>query len=66
MNVERLQQVIDLLDKTISQKQQYADALRDDSLFTSPEAAVNAVVVQYLDINLDELRKIVVDLRSCL
>lgn len=66
MNAERLQQVIDLLDKTISQKQRYTDALRDDRLFMPTEAKVNSVVVQYLDANLDELRKIVVDLKGCL
>ena len=59
-----LPEVIALMEKTIAQKRQYAKDLRADTLTSMAEAVANEAVASFIDINVEELERIVDDLKS--
>lgn len=66
MNHAKLLQIIDLLELTIERKRKYAQDLRDDTLTSMGESLANRATAAYVDINVEELEKIVIDLKSVL
>lgn len=61
----KLQEIIALLEKTIEQKRAHAQTLRNDLAMASmAEGLVIETMLKYLDINIDELERIVADLKT--
>lgn len=62
--MDKLQQIISLLEKTIEQKRAYAYYLRTDTLVSMAAGRANDAMARYVDINIAELQRIVDDLKT--
>lgn len=61
---EKLGRIIALLELTITNKRKLVDELRNDSLTSMAEGVANNLAARYLDINVGELERILIDLKS--
>lgn len=68
MNVEKLKAVCDLIDKTIKAKQASIDRLKNFTRSSVNDDRQFASVLQanILELSVDELKKILADLKECL